>query len=191
MRWNAIAAVLLVVTIASLALNAYQYASPRSVTVTTTHTSPSVSTVTTTYTSLSISHSKVFLMEVNGSLYYADDVSEDISVGAPGYSYFLNGSVAFSGVKFETICPPIYAGCPIPSGTTIQNQTIVYAGAIRLNVTFSDGNTETIGGVIGDSTYMFVLSQHAYPRAGILIEYVTYNYPNNFPPYHAFLLVSS
>jgi hypothetical protein len=37
MRWNAIAAVLLVATIASLGLNVYQYASPRSVTVTTTN----------------------------------------------------------------------------------------------------------------------------------------------------------
>jgi len=38
MRWNAIASVLLVVAIASLALNVYQYASPRSVTVTTSNT---------------------------------------------------------------------------------------------------------------------------------------------------------
>ena len=38
MRWNAIVSVLLVVAIASLALNVYQYASPRSVTVTTSST---------------------------------------------------------------------------------------------------------------------------------------------------------
>lgn len=43
MRWSAIAAVLLVVAVASLALNAYQYSSPKSVTVITT-----VTTATTT-----------------------------------------------------------------------------------------------------------------------------------------------
>ena len=36
MRWGAAAAVLLIVVVASLALNVYQYASPKSLTVTTT-----------------------------------------------------------------------------------------------------------------------------------------------------------
>jgi hypothetical protein len=129
-------------------------------------------------------------MNVNGSLYYADDISKDTVVQNPGYAYFLNGSVTFDGVKFETICPSTYSGCPTPTGTAVQNQMTVMAGAVKMNVTFPDRSTETIGEVFGDSTYAFVLSQHTNPRAGLVIEYVTYNYPNNFPPYHAFLLVS-
>lgn len=148
-------------------------------------------TSTTTLSTVYVSKSRVFTMNVNGSLYYADDVSNDTVVQNPGYAYFLNASVTFSGVRFEMICPTIYAGCPIPTGTAVKNQTIVLAGAFRFNMTFPDGSTETTGNIIGDSTYVFALSQHTDPRAGILIEYVEYNYPHNFPPYHAFLLVSS
>lgn len=121
---------------------------------------------------------------VNGSAYYADNMTSDITVGNPGYSYFLNGSVTFMGVKFATICPPIYAGCPIPPGTTVTTQETVGAGAIRLNLTFPDGSNETIGGVIGDITYFFVFSHHANPQAGILIVYTSSGYKS-------YLLVSS
>lgn len=159
--------------------------------VTTTSTTTAATAVTRNQTASSSSRGKneAFLMKVNGSFYWADDVSRDISIGAPGYSYFLNGSVTFDGVKFQTICPPIYSGCPVSPGTTVQSQTILLAGAIRFSMTFPDGSTETTGQVIGDSTYTYVISQH-YPRAGMLIEYVN-DYPNNFVDYAVFLLVSS
>ena len=144
---------------------------------------------TTSATYTSVSNNGIYLMKVNGSFYWADDVSKDIVVQNPGYSYFLNGSVTFDGVTFKTICPPTYAGCPVPPGTTIQNQTIVMAGAIRFNMTFPDKTTETAGNIIGDSIYMFVLSHH-YPKAGMLIEYVN-DFPHNSVAYGVFLLVSS
>ena len=127
------------------------------------------------------------MMKVNGSYYWADDVSRDIVIGLPGYSYFLNASVTFDGVKFQTICPPIYRDCPGSNSSS----TVVYAGAIRFNVTFPDKTTETVGDVIGDSIFTYVLSQHT-PMAGMLIEYVNdYNYPNSSSDYAVFLLVSS
>ncbi len=151
-------------------------------------TSVSTTTLSTAY----VFRGGVFTMNVNGSLFYADNISGDMVVQNPGYAYFMNGSVTFDGVKFETICLPNYSGCPIPAGT-VQNQTrtVPGAGAITIKMTFPDKNTETRGEVIGDSTYVFVLSQHANPRAGVLIEYIEYNYPHNFPPYKAFLLVST
>ncbi len=145
-------------------------------------------TTTTTYTSAtftSVSDNGIYLMKVNGSFYWADDVSKDIVIGMPGYSYFLNGSVTFDGVKFQTICPSNFRDCPGSNSSS----TIVLAGAIRFNMTFSDKSTEIVGDVIGDSIYMFVLSHH-YPRAGMLIEYVN-DYPHNSVVYGVFLLVSS
>lgn len=130
----------------------------------------------------------VFEMSVNGSFYIAADISSEIVVQNPGYAYFRNASVTFDGVKFETICLPEYSGCPVPSGsTTAQTVTVVGLRAYRFNMTFPDGTTETAGGVIGDVPYTFAVSNHAYPRAGMLIEYVTYNGNGS---YHAFLLVS-
>jgi hypothetical protein len=148
----------------------------------------STSSITTTSFSTEygpVLNNEVFLMQVNGSFYWADDVSKDITIGMPGYSYFRNASVTFDGVKFQTICPPGYGGCP-GSGSSF---TTVLAGAIRFNMTFPDGRTETGGDVIGDSIYTFVISQH-YPRAGMLIEYVN-DYPKSPVDYAVFLLVSA
>jgi hypothetical protein len=139
--------------------------------------------ITTTQTP--VLNNEVFMMIVNGSHYWADDVSKDTVIGMPGYSYFLNGSVTFDGVKFQTICPSNYRGCPGSNSSS----TIVLAGAIRFNMTFADKSTETAGDVIGDSFYVFVISQHS-PKAGMLIEYVN-DYPHNSVPYSVFLLVSS
>lgn len=135
-----------------------------------------------------VTHSNVFVTNVNNSFYYADDISQDTVVQNPGYSYFLNGSVLFDGVKFEMICPRTFVGCPTKSNTT-ESVTIM-AGAFEFSVKFVDGSNETIGTIIGDLTYVFALSQHTNPRAGILIEYIQYGYPNNFPAYRVFLLVS-
>jgi hypothetical protein len=127
------------------------------------------------------------MLNVNGSWYWADYVSNDIVIGAPGYSYFLNGSVTFDGVKFQTICPSNYRDCPGSNSSS----TIVFAGAISFNMTFPDGTNETAGAVIGDSIFTYVLSvQHTSPRAGMYIEYVN-DYPHNSVDYAVFLLVSS
>ena len=161
----------------------------KTTTYTRTDTDISTATITSehTVTQTSATRGVVSLMKVNGSYYWADDVSRDIVIGQPGYSYFLNASVTFDGVKFQTICPPIYRDCPGSNSSS----TVIYAGAIRFNVTFQDKTTETVGDVIGDSVFTYVLSQHS-PMAGMLIEYVNdYNYPNSSSDFAVFLLVSS
>jgi len=53
-------------------------------------------------------------------------------------------------------------------------------------MTFPDGSTERGSAVIGDLNHVIVMSQHADPKAGILIEYVN----DGAPSYHVYLLVS-
>lgn len=153
--------------------------------ISTSHTSLTTTTTYISTTHTSVLGNGVYLMNVNESYYWADDVSKDIVIGNPGCSYFLNASVTFDGVTFQTICPSNFRDCPGSNSSS----TIVYAGAIRFNMTFPDESTETVGNVIGDSIYMFVLSQH-HPKAGMLIEYVN-DYPHNSVGYGVFLLVSS
>ena len=111
-------------------------------------------------------------MTVNGSSYYADNITSDITMGFPGYSYFDNASVTFLGVKFETYCPLSYEGCPAPPGTT---RTITYTtmslGIVGLNITFPDKITEHISAPIGDDDYIFAFTHHTDPQAGVLIVY--------------------
>jgi hypothetical protein len=195
MRNGTLAALLVVALIIGIAFGAVIFprtlnlSSTQTTTVSTVQTTTLVSTTTLPATYV---NKGVFIMNVNGSFYYADDVSSDIEVDNPGYAHFHNASVTFDGVKFETICPQEYSGCPEPAGNkTVQTQ--VWMGVYEFNMTFPNGTTETTQGFIGDSTYTFALSNHASPRAGILIEYIEYNYPNNLlgnGPYHTFLLVS-
>jgi hypothetical protein len=70
------------------------------------------------------------------------------------------------GVTFETYCPPEYSGCPGANGTV----TVVYLGIMTFTMSFPDGTNETASGVIGDATYIPILSGHSSPRAGMLIE---------------------
>jgi hypothetical protein len=136
-------------------------------------------TVTTTMQSTG---PEVMLMTINETQYYADDVSNDFALQNPGYSYILNGSITFMGVQFRTNCPPVYAGCPEPPGSTNQTRETVTLGVISFNMTWQqDKSSETAGGMIGDSTYVYFLSKRAGPSAGILIE--------NVPSAKAFLLV--
>jgi hypothetical protein len=157
----------------------------------TSSSGPSTLTRTSTVTSTAQTDGggEAFLTKVNGSYYWTDDVSRDITIGMPGYSYFHNGSVAFDGVRFATVCPPIYVGCPVAAGTTATTSVTVMAGAISFNMTFPDKSTETDGGVVGDSTYVLLLSTHT-PKAGMLIEWVN-DYSGNGVDYAVFLLVSS
>ena len=64
MRWSAAAAVLLIVVVASLALNVYQYSSPRSVTTTTATMTVYPSSVCTTKISQSNATGMVQLYHV-------------------------------------------------------------------------------------------------------------------------------
>jgi hypothetical protein len=80
-----------------------------------------------------------------------------------------------------------YQGCP---GSTNGNSTTILLGVASLNVTYPDGRTYSMVDFIGDETYSFALIRHSTPWAGVVVEYVDYNYPRNFPPYHVFLLVS-
>jgi hypothetical protein len=189
MRNGAVAALLVVAILAGAGAGYLMKASnSRPSTVSLISTVSNTVTVSFTTRIAPVLNSEVFLTQVNGSFYWADDVSKDTEIGMPGYSYFRNASITFGGVKFQTICPPIYSECPIPAGTTITQETVL-AGAISFNMTFPDGSTETAGDVIGNSIYLAILSQHQ-PRAGMLIEYVN-DYPNSPVPYAVFLLVSA
>jgi hypothetical protein len=128
-------------------------------------------------------------MTINGSAYCTTDVSKDIVVQNPGYSYFLNGSITFMGVGFQTICPAHYSGCPGSNSTS----TVVYAGAIKVAVTFPDKSNETIGEVIGDSHYVLIISRHNDPKVGIQIQYIPGLYASgaSISNYQVLLLVQA
>ena len=161
---------------------------PKSTTTTTSTFTKTVTTQQTTQTSAA--RGTVFLMNVSGSYYWADDVSRDIVIGSPGYSYFLNGSVTFDGLTFQTICPPIDQGCPGSNSSS----TVVWADVVQLNIKFPGGSNETIGraGYFEPLPTYILTINHTSPRAGILVEYVgDYNYPHSPVPYAVFLLVSS
>jgi hypothetical protein len=104
---------------------------------------------------------------INGSNYCVIDVSGDIIVNNPGYSYFINGSVTFLGVKFQTICSSNYQGCPNSTGSSTQ----MMIGAIKLNMTFPDQTVETAGQAIGTSEHILILSNHFAPRGGLQYDY--------------------
>lgn len=152
-----------------------------------TRTISTTATRTLTTTDTPVTNHEVFLLNVSGAYYWAVDVTNDIVIGSPGYSYFLNGSVAFDGVKFRTVCSSNYDGCPGSNSSS----TMVWADAILLKMTFPDGTSETVGRA-GFFTALptYVLSQNSTPIAGMLIEYVN-DYPHCSAPYAVFLLVSS
>ena len=133
-----------------------------STTITVTSAS-SISSTTLTFSSCST------VINVNGTEYCALDVSSDILLGNPGYSYFMTAdAIVFNGVTFRTICPSGYQGCPnVSADKTITQLT---AGDIVVRLSFQDGTNETVGSVIGDlSGNLTILSIHGNPRAGILI----------------------
>ncbi|MGD0638235.1 MAG: hypothetical protein ABSA72_09385, partial [Nitrososphaerales archaeon] len=126
------------IVIAGVLISASLFVAVGQPTKTVTTTSTMTKTVTTENTATAETSglkSVVFLMDVNGSYYWADDVSNDIVIGSPGYSYFVNGSVAFDGVKFQTICPSVYRDCPGSNSSS----TIVWADVLQLKMTFPNG----------------------------------------------------
>jgi hypothetical protein len=141
-------------------------------------------TVTSRYTP--VVNNEVFLMQVNGSYYWADDVSKDTEVGLPGYSFFYNGSITFDGVRFTTICPPNYLGCPNPYGNVTSTATVLM-GVMSFTMTFPDKTTEN-GFMFTTETPCYYISHHS-PRAGMLVEYVG-GYSLTPVPFAVFLLVA-
>ena len=138
--------------------------------------STSASSTTASFISTTTSNSATALapcgtagrtVTISGSNYCLIDVSNDIVVGAPGYSYFINRSVTYMGVDFQTICPSSYQGCP--NSTTTSTQMMI--GAIKFNMTFPDKTVETQGSVIGDSEHVLIVSNHVNPKAGMQIDY--------------------
>lgn len=125
----------------------------------------------------------VQLIPLNATEFCADDVANDTVLGAPGYSYFRNGSITFMGVTFQTFCPSEYMGCPGANSTAAT----VMLGIMRFTMTFPDKTKETAGAAIGDLTYVSMLSNHSNPRAGMLIE-ITYGAQETTD--HVFLLVA-
>ncbi len=134
-------------------------------------------------TSTSLCGSNSSIATVNETTFCSDDVSNDIVVQNPGgYAYFLNGSIIFMGVNFTSICPQGYYGCPGMSGT--KQVTTMSVGVVRLDLTFPDQTTETIGGIIGINYFLTLLSTHANPRAGIMLL-------DTHSGYQVFLLVQA
>ena len=144
------------------------FSSPSSSAGVTTATTVSISSLTTTVAGNPTTN-------VNGSLYYSDDVSSDTTVGFPGYSYFHNTSVTFRGVKFQTYCPPSFIGCPAFTGTTTTTYTYTTAsaGVMFLTVTFPDKTNQTVSAIIGDDDYIFAFTHHDNIQAGFLVVYST------------------
>jgi DNA-binding HxlR family transcriptional regulator len=102
----------------------------------------------------------------NGTMYCSLDVSNDTELGVPGYAK-MSQSFNFMGVLFTTVCPSNIAGCPT-NGTTM---TFISLGVVSLNLTFSDGSSEALYTIFGDScpNTPVLTQQHLTPRAGFLL----------------------
>ncbi len=125
---------------------------------------------------------------LNGESYCSLNVTNDIVLGEPGESYFVNGTTAinYMGVTFEPLCPTNIQGCPNQqtSGTLME----MSSGAIQISLTFPDNSTAVIGSILqnGGEEPLTILSNHTNPTAGVYIEYVAAS--SHF--YDTFLLVS-
>jgi hypothetical protein len=110
-------------------------------------------------------------MTVNGSQYYADNVTKIMNT--QGTTFHLdNGSVTFRGVEFQTICTDYSSGCPgVPPPPANTTYTLPSGPGITLNVTFPDHSSEMI--VFPIVVHFYAFSNHANPRAGILFVYAT------------------
>jgi hypothetical protein len=116
---NELVAIVLVVTIASLALNVYQYSSPRSVTVTT-----SFNTSTTITASVNTSNTCIIVGQPAGILFrvLADSTLEPVagvSVTAINTPALCNGSPATSQT-FDTFTTNGTEWLPLPSDNNYQ-----------------------------------------------------------------------
>ena len=128
-----------------------------------TETTTQLSTVTAIHTVVSYAGCGT-LMEINGTGYCAIEVSNDIVLGNPGYSYFTSAdAIMFNGVTFTTICPSGYRGCP--NASAYRTITDLSAGDISLSLTFQDKASEIVGNVLPEYGILTILSIHTNPRA--------------------------
>ncbi len=111
---------------------------------------------------------KPFYMEVTGAVYYAIEVTNDLSIPRQGYSHFLNASVTFMGVEFQTVCPSSTEGCP---GYTGGNSTLI-GQFVKIRISFPHGGQETLTEAICGDAYSPLTSSHTDPAAGYVAEYV-------------------
>lgn len=159
--------------------------SPRTLSVTVTTSLPATTFSRTLTTSVLVTNTVVVTRTAVGiSGYYVANVTNDISVVAEGYIFFVNNSVRFQGVNFTTLCPGITPSCGYQTtGTRVQG--IPSAGWVELQMSFTDGKNETLVNNVGSSDYAVLLSQHASPTAGVEFQYVAQT-----SQYDVFLLVS-
>jgi hypothetical protein len=123
-------------------------------------------------------------MTVNGSQYYADNVTKIMNTQGTTF-HFNNGSVTFLGVEFQTICTDYSSGCPgVPPPPANTTYTLPSGPGIALNVTFPDHSSEMI--VFPIVVHFYAFSSHPNPRAGVLFVYA-----NSGSGIKSYLLVST
>ncbi|QQG48615.1 MAG: hypothetical protein HY247_07715 [archaeon] len=127
---------------------------------------------------------KQFYIEVAGTLYFAEEVSDLMVFQQEGFTYIKNTSITFVGVKFQTLCSVTDSVCPTGTVTTTSNSSALGA-FIRFRMTFPGGAQEIATESIGGLNYAPATSAHTDPSAGILVEYL-----NKSHSYKAFLLVT-
>ncbi|MGD0395407.1 MAG: hypothetical protein ABSB26_00670 [Nitrososphaerales archaeon] len=127
---------------------------------------------------------KLLYLEVVGELYSAVEITDLLVIPTLGYSHFVNNSITYLGVEFQTVCPSSVIGCP---GSTITTATNPADNGvfIKVSITFVGGPEETLTESIGGLGYAPVVSSHVHPSAGILVEYIA-----KIHSYRAFLLVT-
>lgn len=113
----------------------------------------------------------MMITTVDGTTYYADNVTSLMIAEDMGTFHFNNGSVTFLGVTFQTICTDYYSQCPgvppPPSGMTV---TVASGAGISVNVTFADQASEDlVEGFPVVPVSFNALTSHSDPQAGILI----------------------
>ena len=155
------------------------------------HSGTSMSTTSTTSTVFSCSsavaeprivlslnrlYGPVYCAVFNGTAYYADYISLNITFQSDGYGRFANGSILFRGVIFALLA--------WDNGQ-----------AAKANMTFADGSSETVEALYGSNPYAAAL-KHLDPAAGVLLTGPSTcppavgNPPNNCPSSLDYLLVS-
>lgn len=118
----------------------------------------------------------VYCAIINGTAYYADYVSPDVSYLGSGYGHFPNGSISFRTVTFTI---------------QVRNQSSTQPTDVKANMTFNDGTTYSIDVVYNKPVPVEV--QHLNPTAGVLLTYggCPPNSPSSTfcPPFRIYLLV--
>ena len=126
-------------------------------------------------TVLSHQYGSVYCAGLNGTAYYADFVSPEITFQNSGVGRFTNGSISFRGVNFEI---------------QVKNQTALSPPDVEVNMSFPDGTSYAVEVAYGTTPFGFAV-QHIDPTAGVLVTGGGCPIlPAYCPPYLIYLLVS-